>query len=62
MTQQSRARCLAPAVGMLKRNVIEKFQSGIPHITGRCMNDCITSKTRSCEGEKKKLLGFEVLM
>jgi len=47
---------------MLKRNVIEKFQSGIPHITGRCMNDCITSKTRSCEGEKKKLLGFEVLM
>jgi hypothetical protein len=40
---------LAPAVGILKRNVIEKFQSRIPHITGRYMNDCITNKTRSCD-------------
>jgi hypothetical protein len=51
---------LAPAVGILKRNIIEKFQSGIPHITGRCMNDCITSKTKFCQ--EKKLLGAEVLM
>jgi len=47
---------LAPAVGILKRNVIEKFHSGIPHITGRCMNDCITNKPRSCW--KKKVIGF----
>jgi len=46
-------RCLAPAVGILKRNVIEKFHSGIPHIPGRCMNDCIANKSRPARTRKK---------
>ena len=43
----TRGGVLAPVVGILKGNVIEKFQSRIPDITGGYMNDCITNKTKS---------------